>query len=167
MKRPTFNETVDVLVKAYLNDELQHDDCTKCVIGNLCNGRDDWQYLFMTDPRKKEQTTRHLTPIRVMMLGKPPAQILVEAIQLCESTGYTVNELKRIEFAFETAPGSEKVIKVDEEDDEGPDEESSELLQARDEWMFNGLMAVVDVLAEIHNIDLSAKESAKLQFVRS
>jgi hypothetical protein len=33
--------------------------------------------------------------------------------------------------------------------------------------MLNGLMKVVDVLADIHGVDLSVKESAKLQFVKA
>jgi hypothetical protein len=34
--RPTFEQTVDVLVKAYLNDTLVHGNCCACVVGNLC-----------------------------------------------------------------------------------------------------------------------------------
>ncbi len=34
------------------------------------------------------------------------------------------------------------------------------------DWMFNGLMAVVDVLADIHGINLEAKEEAKKLFIK-
>lgn len=55
------------------------------------------------------------------------------------STGYSIEQLDGIERAFECSS------------QEG-------------DWMFNGLMAVVDVLAEIHGIDLTTKESAIGQF---
>lgn len=146
-----FHETVAILVKAYLNDELKHDECRKCVIGNLCGGKDGWQYLFMTDPRDGIQSHRPISLFRQQALGKTRDQILNEAYDLCKSTGYSVDELKRIEFAFETAPGYR--------------ERDGEPLDS-DEWMFNGLMAVCDVLADIHGISLQTKESAKLMFVK-
>jgi len=58
-------------------------------------------------------------------------------------------DLAKIEFAFESAPHT-----CDESD------------ETNAEWMFNGLMAVVDVLAEIHNVNLEVKESAKAMFVK-
>jgi hypothetical protein len=60
-----------------------------------------------------------------------------------ESTGYTWKELAKIEFAFETA----------------------EFGASNDDYIFNGLMAVVDVLAEIHKIDLTTVKETKELFV--
>lgn len=74
----------------------------------------------------------------------------IEAHWQVDRTGYSVNELAKIEYAFETAPRN-----CDYED------------HLNDEWMFNGLMAVVDVLADIHGIDLAEKESAKALFVKA
>ena len=59
-----------------------------------------------------------------------------------EATGYTIYQLNAIERAFE-----------------GVDELATDR-------MFLGLMAVVDVLAEIHGIDLKQREEAKLLFVK-
>lgn len=59
-----------------------------------------------------------------------------------QNSGYSKVELMRIEFAFETA------LKGKNEDD----------------WMFNGLMAVLDVLADIHQVDLSEKRTYQNQF---
>jgi hypothetical protein len=64
--------------------------------------------------------------------------------ELIDSTGYTVYELARIEEAFEDVDSN----------------------CTNDEWMFNGLMAVIEVLAEIHGIDLKQKEEAKALFVK-
>ena len=55
-------------------------------------------------------------------------------------SGYSVDELARIEFAFESVPLGE-------------------------DRMFKGLMAVVDVLSDIHGVDLSVKEESKMLFV--
>jgi hypothetical protein len=153
MNRPTFQETVSVLVKAYLNDKLKHGDCTACVVGNLCGGNRMWEYLFITDPLHKSQFKRNITAFKCQALGKSSLQIIEEATNICLSTGYSVEELKRIEYSFETAPG---YIGEDEQD----------MTINTDEWMFNGLMAVVDVLAEIHGVNLETKSSAKLQFVK-
>jgi hypothetical protein len=56
------------------------------------------------------------------------------------TTGYTGQQLREIENVF---------------------------MERGREDNFIGLMAVVDVLADIHGIDLEVKESAKLQFVKA
>jgi hypothetical protein len=152
-----FNDTVSILVKAYFNGTLKHKDCSMCAVGNICAaagfpqtyekghksiGIHDaphaahWGLVFMTDADDLD-IGQTIYPDRYY--GN--AKIVIDA------TGYTWQELARIEFAFESAPSELKT-----EDDET--------------WMFNGLMAVVSVLGEIHGIDLETTESAKLQFVK-
>lgn len=144
-----FNHTVNVLVKAYFEGELEHGDCAKCAVGNIVHEATElpygdehscitgtsaiWKALFFT-----YQGTQLKAQIGYEKERKP-------AIAAIKMTGYTVKELARVEFAFETAEG----------------ENSSP-----DNWMFNGLMAVVDVLADIHKIDLTTKEEAKKLFVK-
>jgi len=146
-----FHYTVNVLVKAYLNDTLKHDFCTACAVGNIIAEANNvkltknfggfitwdkcgphWGRLFLTDSHTGDQM------INADRIKYP------EIIEPIKATGYKWRELARIEYAFETA-------------DKGNNE---------DEWMFNGLMAVVDVLAEIHGIDLKEKEEAKALFVK-
>lgn len=142
--RPTFTQTVNVLVQAYLNDSLRHGSCDACAVGNLIDYRRPltikekklmrdhtagWNKVFCTFNYKKGQEIHE-----VNYNGLAKKQI--------ESTGYHWRELAQIEFAFERH-------RFDNGD-----------------AMFNGLMAVVDVLAEIHKVDLSVKENAKLLFVR-
>ncbi len=134
-----FNHTVNVLVKAYLNDTLSHGVCDRCAVGNIVNASCNnapmmchvgWPTVFLSDNHKQ----------RIM-----PVNYAGEAKRQIDATGYTWQELARIEIAFE------------EHD-------------ITDDWeqnMFNGLMAVVDVLAEIHGIDLTAKEQAKALFVKA
>lgn len=141
-----FSKTVDILVKAYLNDTLQHADCSKCAVGNIVNAcfpvvsglqpsfnkYSGWASVFVTD--RGDNGKRYLNPQNYTGLAK---------IEI-DSTGYSWEQLSDVEHAFEMA-------------DKG---------NSYDEYMFNGLMAVVDVLADIHQIDLKAKEEAKLLFVR-
>lgn len=142
-----FNHSVNVLVNAYLNDTLKHEDCSACVVGNLCGGSTLWKFLFMT--YNGEQKAYLDTPQKELFLESILAhhfvtseeELLQRAIKVCESTGYTVDELAKIEYAFETCS------------------------QVGDK-MFNGLMAVVDVLADIHKIDLTTREESKKLFVK-
>lgn len=142
-----FNETVSILVKAYMNDTLKHQDCTACVVGNLCEGNPIWKYLFMTYEGIQSQydlTDDVITAIHLRVNSvKSINELYEKAINICKRTGYTVDQLAKIEYTFETVGGL-----------------------GDDERMFNGLMAVVDVLAEIHSIDLTVKENAKLLFVK-
>lgn len=143
-----FNDTVSILVKAYLNDELKHEDCSACVVGNLCDGNTLWKFLFMTcEGEQKPYLDTCINEMRFIVLthhNMSEESLIQMAIKVCASTGYTVDELKRIEYTFETCNRGNSV----------------------EEYMFNGLMAVVDVLAEIHGIDLTAKEHAKTLFVK-
>jgi hypothetical protein len=163
-----FNYTVNVLVKAYLNNTLEHGKCAACAVGNIiadCKGitpqkdafgrhefdyfTNDipvfWHYLFMTDgiTQKPYDDSEWISSQDIKERKKAGHEQVI-------STGYTIEEMAKIEYAFETAPGRPQ-DKFDGFDDK---------------WMFNGLMAVVDVLAQIHGIDLTHKEAAKLLFVK-
>lgn len=142
-----FNHTVDVLVKAYFKGELEHGDCAKCAVGNIIH---EATGLEVGDPEADINGTCGVwKSLFVTIQGKQTfypselSEFKEEAIDAVCKTGYTIKELASIEFAFETAWGN-----------------------SMDELMFNGLMAVVDVLAEIHGIDLTAKEQAKALFVK-
>lgn len=158
--KATFENSVSVLVRAYMNGTLAHSACSACAVGNLVaaaigtepqrgsygtlskNGRtmerseDEEQRAFVfADGRRPRWAGAVLGRVPIDRLA-PPVQDEIEA------TGYRVLELHRIERAFESAP----------------------IGKDSDTWMFNGLLAVVDVLAEIHGVDLSTKESAVGQF---
>lgn len=141
--RPTFSQTVDKLIDWYFKDELKHGSCAHCVVGNLCGGSTLWSYLFMTDECTGKQLAQQYgsSTFRLFKFASE-FQLLYGATQVCLKTGYMVNELARIEHAFETAPKG----------------------KSADEYMFNGLMAVVDVLADIHGVDLQTKEKYKFKF---
>lgn len=140
-----FKETVGILVNAYLNDELRHGLCHACVVGNLVAHHKGVKPSFADCTTSFDDGSHPLwQSLFATMHGKQTIkkECLEDKRIMAEinSTGYNWHDLARIELAFETAPTS-------------------------GDYMFNGLMAVVEVLAEIHNVDLSVKESAKLLFV--
>lgn len=128
-----FEHSVNVLLKAYLNNELEHSNCIACAVGNLI--RDSmgiscsyWSNVFMSAFGVQRININEYT-------GLAKIQI--------DSTGYTWKELAKIEFAFENA----------------------NVGKSEDDYMFNGLMDVIDVLADIHEIDLSTVKETKELFV--
>jgi len=138
--KPTFEKTIDVLVRAYMNDTLRHGSCYACAVGNIIldatgayyidfgiwsKGDPMWQCVFVTNEDGQQIWEDNYS-------GEAKKQI--------DSTGYTWQELARVEYAFENVYGN------------------------KDEKMYNGLMAVVDVLAEIHQVDLTVGEQAKQMF---
>ena len=141
-----FNHTVNVLVKAFLNDTLEHENCAACAVGNIIcasgiNLKDGfeanaWFYTICSLIRKDSQRAAFTTPTKQRT-----------GLAQMAATGYTIKELNLIELAFESEP---------EYIESGVNEDR----------MFNGLMKVVDVLADIHGISLESKEEAKLLFVK-
>ena len=125
-----FSHSVDVLVKAYMNDTLTHGNDCACAVGNLIahelgvNPKSSWNPEWL--------------------VGYVCGVNIEDGRREIETTGYTVNEILRIERAFENVLYSND----------------------HDEWNYKGLMAVVDVLADIHEIDLTTREESKKLFVK-
>jgi hypothetical protein len=141
-----FNRSISILVKAYMDGTLIKNQCTACAVGNLVAGnlgieikvtktnmfgpcmdwpaevRPEWDNVFMTSAG--EQT------ICPDMMKEP-----VVARQIY-ATGYHWEDLAKIEYAFETAPGG----------------------------MFGGLMAAVEILCEIHEATETTTQETKALF---
>lgn len=167
-----FNHTVSVLVKAFFEDTLVHGNCYACAVGNIVadsigtkcvkvktehhsisweNGEPypaftgnqltaGWGSVFSTSEDEDQDSyemVKHQSIDLEVLNQSPRANLHIK------STGYTWEELAKIEWAFENVKGK------------------------KTKKMFNGLMAVVDVLADIHGIDLKAKEEAKALFVKA
>lgn len=157
-----FNHSVGVLVQAYFDGTLEHGNCYACAVGNMVAAglgvrvvKDHGSFIRNIRWDNGEDypaggfnefnengwgalfaTTDRRQEIDEKFLQSKRVQEQISA------TGYSWRELARIEFAFES---------VD---------------RRRKDKMFNGLMAVVDVLADIHGIDLQSKEEAKALFQR-
>lgn len=141
-----FDKTIGILVNAYLNNTLVHNNCCACAVGNIIaanlqikydpylkwTGRQlAWSKVFVSMPFKTDQIQR-------------PWAYAGNAKEQIDATGYAWPDLALIEAAFERAP-------------KGTDKE---------ERMFNGLMAVVDVLCQIHDLNEETKLATKELFVK-
>jgi len=157
-----FNSTVDILVTAYKNGDLTHGLCAACAVGNLIcanmydNNKDKWD-----DNRVVWSKDNFLT-------GDPPLSWMdvfcshvIETAgggskwsqhfditnykgkikDQIDSTGYTVEELASIEFAFEAVEQTGDV-------------------------MLKGLYAVYDVLCTIHEVDMQEVATGEEVFVK-
>jgi len=176
MNRPElYQRTVDTLLTAYANDELRHANCEACVVGNICATADipdgmkpwQWGFLFQTGVDTKHdniRTTNHLDDniknikfeidstmdsdkLNFLHSELNKAQDKKEKIEtMLLSTGYTIEELMKIEHAFETS------IAFNNGDF---DEKFYENLLYSDskKGQYIGLLAVLNTLAEIHEMD--------------
>ena len=142
-----YEKTVSILVDAYMNDTLVHGDCGACAVGNLCAayGFKERESPFEEGPTRESWAELFYTGIGGQYVN---AQALKDpdVMAVINATGYHWKQLAQIERAFEMAPRG----------------------SSSDEWMFNGLMAVVEVLDLIHeNIDPAVTESSKKRFVKA
>lgn len=158
--KATFENTVSILVKAYFEGTLEHGNCCACAVGNIIADR------MGVVPKKMNRIDNEggkiCWPNRVIpawpdvfVTNSPTSKQKLrtdmyygDSKHQIDLTGYSLIELARIEETFER----NRILWATDKEDE--------------QAMFNGLMAVVDVLAEIHGINLQQKESAKLMFVK-
>ena|SRR5690606_5590736 len=137
-----FNYTVGVLINAYLSGKLERGYCGLCAVGNILNGRTEWSVLFCTDSHGKQRRGQELYGyLPAMQLVTPEEYAVASTCALIDirRSGYTVDELAEVEFAFETAPKGSSL----------------------DDSIFNGLVAAIDALAKIHNVELGEVEQVK------
>ena len=161
MKNPElYKKTVDILVAAYFNDTLEHGNCYACAVGNIIAGNCGYGFIKM----EKNDVVAPLfnvytgcgklywdrdndinnNPLQKMTGGHFMELATTKQWEFIRKTGYSGGELARIEHAFESAPGEEEYS---------------------DEWMFNGLMAVIEVLDQIHeNKDEATTKESKDKF---
>jgi hypothetical protein len=168
-----YSKTVNILEQAYLKNELMHGDCTACAVGNLIknSGVDCyktvselkvamdagaeyvsdldkpfiimWKQVFHTSENKLFQSLLGGKSMKFQKINSDNYKGFAK--QLIDATGYTWQELAQIENAFEMA-------------DEG---------ESEDEYMFNGLVAVIDSLDKIHeNTDEVITKQSKAKFVK-
>jgi hypothetical protein len=159
IKLELYRNTVDILFNAYFNDTLSHGFCTSCAVGNIIAANLNYKFEEVdTIPMDKEPGFT-LRPFdwktgegKIISFMEPSWYYLINSIgsdyglidpegeNQIISTGYNPGQLRQIESAFESAPKG----KSDED------------------WMFNGLVAVLDALKEIHQVsEEEAFESAK------
>ncbi len=142
-----FDNTVKILVNAYLDNSLVQGNCHACAVGNIIAAsmrikydknlkwigqQVAWPQVFVTVSFEIAQVKR-------------PWNNTGPAKEQISSTGYTWQELAQIEYAFERARWA----------------------KLQEERMFNGLMAVIEVLSQIHEMDEITKEATRELFVKA
>lgn len=159
MNRPElYQKTVGILVDSYFNDTLVHGNCYACAVGNMIAA--NCQYSFEKDGCRSlkwkgfrgyyhpHSATVGVNDSAVFFLSNYIQEPTDLAIIQMRSTGYSMNELEKIERAFEGV--------IDD------------FSLTDEELMFAGLMAVVDALDKIHeNNDQSITQQSKKRFDKS
>ena len=142
-----FDRTLKILVSAYLDNSLVQGNCHACAVGNLVaaslNINYDQDLKWIDRPVAWSQVFVTLS-YKIAQVKRPWAYT-GEAKEQINATGYSWQELARLEYAFERAPRG----------------------KTKEEHMFNGLMAVVEVLSQIHGLDEKTKVAAKELFLKA
>ena len=129
IKPELYKKTVDILYQAYFNDELEHGNCAACAVGNICAGNG----IPRHHPDLRQEINNASWRFKFMTrLGQQRVKETApaSAMKVIRATGYTWRQLARIEYAFETAWTG----------------------YSKEDHMFNGLVAVLEVLKEIHQV---------------
>jgi hypothetical protein len=165
-----YHKTIDILVKAYLNDTLEQRNCMACAVGNMVaaglgikiiNDKERCPYkdlgglqrfaVWDADEyefdelmvRFLEDGIFHSSVRRVMSVGGRIDIDDPKVQKQIKATGYKIEDLALIEMAFEKGRG-----------DSG------------DEKIYNSLMEVVNILGQIHEADKETIQVSKLMFVK-
>lgn len=149
-KPELYKKTVDILFDAYFNDTLSHAFCTSCAVGNIVaanlgyslkksgeplqinlpgGGARQCQPFAWHTPNGEEIPAMGAQWWRVIEAYRGEYETFAHTDEL-DATGYTINEIDLIERGFEKAP----------------------LGKCENDWMFNGLVAVLEVLKQIHKV---------------
>jgi hypothetical protein len=172
-----FDVAIASLMKGYINGTLAKGNCAACAVGNMVAGatgrtiktsqdfegevdfdfvnvighinNPSWQLVFATSNGDK-RLRREKRQVIEMQYYKDSAQLEIDA------TGYSIQELADVEWAFEKAT---KIM--------FHDYHRKRDKRKIDEDQLNGLYAVVDVLCKIEGYDDTVAQETKDLFVKS
>ena len=141
---PRFEKAYNALYNAFMNNTLAKGTCTACAVGNIvadalggnvsksgngfvCDIHNTWwSMFFITFDNKQHKTDEYNDNINYGRLK--------------DLTGYSVEELAKIEFAFETNTKISFVNYFNSTEEQIMEDQ------------FNGLMAVMDVLIKLDEV---------------
>lgn len=146
-----FEKTVGILDRAYMNNTLRRGNCSACAVGNLVAHGMGMKVALSRPGYFINKLSVDFVPSKwdcvfITSFGRQSfhhGNYFGDAKKQIDSTGYTPFELAKIEFAFE----------------------SSDRGCSQNEGMLNGLLAVYDVLCEIHEVDAKDVPNGKEVFV--
>lgn len=151
-RKKLFESTLTLLITAWEAGELMHNENRQCVAGTLCGGSEAWMARFTTrhmDNGELKQTRNEVFCNKTFGYRRANPKELRAADEVIATTGYTVGELARQEWAFESSIEHDRANLI-----------------GTPEGQYIGLCATIDVLTDIHgtrsNYDrLNAVASAK------
>lgn len=129
-----YHKTVDILYDAYFNDTLEHGDYCSCAFGNIVAANCG---IKLTRDGIRNMVDYGNSEWFFCLTTSGSGKVFEnlkwnkEGISQITETGYTLFDCAMIEQAFEMA-------------DIGEDD---------DDWVFNGLVAVLNVLKQIHEVE--------------
>lgn len=159
IKQELYHRTVDLLLDAYNECRLKHGQCDACAVGNIC-GSSYWAARFITmdnedqmiNPSEFRGPVEDFDKLRTYPNERwyNPDEKTILALQqradeVIAASGYSKEELMKIEFAFESSIKDKK-------------ESANETKR-----QFIGLCAVLDALKEIHKVDSLEHESSSIR----
>lgn len=151
-KQELFDKTVGILVKAYFGNTLEYSDCRACAIGNMIASNNDISIFRNEDNGFTCFGGNSGGWNDVIVLGEGKlireSSRSEQSVTKLLSTGYSLIELAKIE---------ERFYKGICHNDKWSD--------ISDDINFNGMMAVVELLSEIHEATSEEAETAKQLFV--
>jgi len=153
-----FDRTVGILVKAYLNNTLQHGQPCGCAVGNLIAANNNYtickrvgsNWLFQDGNINRVANWTEVHAYGEIIKDPCHDEEYKNGVSELLSTGYDTYETSMIEKAFESVLFTDGEYDCDR-DDEDPDG-------------YLGLMAVCDTLMEIHEANETEITAAKSLF---
>lgn len=154
LKPELYKKTVNILFDAYFNDTLVHNNCYACACGNIVAANSGYQFVPAEDaPHKKltwdvsggkyhsaraDNKAHWFYPLSMFVPSEYDMELAKKQIH---AAGYTVQDFMIIERAFEGASKG----------------------HCDEDYMFNGLVAVLEVLKQIHQVDDNEPEVARFR----
>jgi hypothetical protein len=148
-----FKKTYDALYNAFMTDTLAKGTCTACAVGNIvaaaqggtvkkdltCDTENKfWGSLFFTDVITGKQHKGYIENAQNIF-------IIEKKEEFEKLTGYTVEEMAQVEWAFET----NTTIDMMEYPEYYRNNKDHKIMEDQ----FNGLMAVMDVLIKLDEVE--------------
>lgn len=133
-----FKNAVDSLVNAFFKDELTKGSCSNCALG--CIIAHSFQMNNIADVPVNFWKEAFITSENIQIVNSKYFDHEFQ-LKMVESTQYSIEEMMRIEYAFESNTQISWNLMANKS--------SNEILRDR----FNGLIAVVNILCEIDGIN--------------
>jgi hypothetical protein len=149
-----FEKAYNSLYNAFMNDTLAKGTCVACAVGNIVADSmgvkiENIDGSFFTSERVSFWSDIFFTSYGFQVVNQHTSE---QREMLFDLTGYSVEELMKIEFAFETNTQI-PFIHYEKNHREALGISDKDIIDDQ----FRGLMAVMDVLIELDNIEEGTK----------